>query len=242
MLGRSTVTAINMDAVIALLWTGRLIALAVLLQTAELFFVREWPWPIVASEFPRPLRPFVRAYRFWLLLRLLTSIYFLFIPSAWPFAVLIFSSWMIALRWRGTFNGGSDGMTMVVLCACLLAQARPDLAHVGLWYIAIQIALSYAVAGVAKLRHGQWRDGQALAFFLERRSRAYDRPAAWAVLVFECLWPLALISPQAALVFLTAGAAFHLANAYLFGLNRFFFAWLAGYPAVYWASQHLPPG
>jgi hypothetical protein len=32
---------------------------------------------------------------------------------------------------------------------------------------------------------------------------------------------------------MAAGLVFHAGNAYVFGLNRFFFAWLAAYPAIY---------
>ena len=34
---------------------------------------------------------------------------------------------------------------------------------------------------------------------------------------------------------------FHLANVYAFGLNRFLFAWLAAYPALYYCSSLLHP-
>jgi len=38
------------------------------------------------------------------------------------------------------------------------------------------------------------------------------------------------------MIALAIGAAFHLANAFAFGLNRFLWAWLAAYPALwFWA-------
>ena len=38
---------------------------------------------------------------------------------------------------------------------------------------------------------------------------------------------------------LAVAATFHLANACLFGLNRFFWTWLAVYPAILWLQDRL---
>jgi hypothetical protein len=59
------------------------------------------------------------------------------------------------------------------------------------------------------------------------------------VILFECGFPLALLRPELSLVFLGGGLLFHLLIAYQLQLNRFFWAWLATYPAVYWASLHF---
>jgi hypothetical protein len=64
------------------------------------------------------------------------------------------------------------------------------------------------------------------------------RLAAWAMLGFECGFPLALVDPVLCGALLAAGACFHLANAIAFGLDRFLWAWLAAYPALlYWVGQ-----
>ena len=62
-------------------------------------------------------------------------------------------------------------------------------------------------------------------------------PLAWSVIGFECLFPLAWFDPRLCLLLMAAGAGFHLLNSYVFGLNRFLFAWLAAYPALWFCSQ-----
>jgi hypothetical protein len=63
--------------------------------------------------------------------------------------------------------------------------------------------------------------------------------ASWLVIVFECAFPLVLwVRPQGAALLLACGLAFHLCNALVLGLNRFLWAWLAGYPALlFWSGQ-----
>jgi len=63
--------------------------------------------------------------------------------------------------------------------------------------------------------------------------------ASWAVMLFELLFPLALLHPAALVAALAGAALFHLANALLFGLNRFFWVWLAAYPALLWFQHRV---
>jgi hypothetical protein len=51
---------------------------------------------------------------------------------------------------------------------------------------------------------------------------------------FEVLFPLALLHPLALYAGLVIAATFHLANAFLFGLNRFFWIWICAYPSLIW--------
>jgi hypothetical protein len=61
--------------------------------------------------------------------------------------------------------------------------------------------------------------------------------ASWAVMIFECLFPLALVNTQSCLAFMSVAILFHLSNFYLFGLNRFLLSWAAAYPALLYCSQ-----
>jgi hypothetical protein len=253
----------------ALAWTERLTALALALQTVELLQLRRawsddgiWRWALLAPEhrlLVAPLR--------WLLSRLL---------PARPFAVLLWLRLLAALalgagaggglaplllvtqvaigvRFRGTFNGGSDTFSVVLLAALSLAQllAAHALAQkAALLYIAVQLTLSYFIAGAAKLQHAEWRSGRALASFVgsgrygapRRLVRALDGKVrlavlSYGVLGFECGFPLAWSGPRASGVFIGLGLCFHLGTWLLFGLNRFVFVWLAAYPALCWSSQ-----
>ena len=65
------------------------------------------------------------------------------------------------------------------------------------------------------------------------------RTASWAVIGFEVLFPLALLNQTLLIAALTCAAAFHIANACLFGLNRFVWFWLAAYPSILWLQSRL---
>lgn len=222
-----------------MIWVGRLIALACILQTVELFWIAPWDWKIVSEEWPKWVRPLLRFNKTWLVVRLLAASLSLFFPNPVFVGILLLTTWAIAVRWRGTFNGGSDAMTFLILAAWWASLMFPSMQTVCVLYISIQLILSYLVAGIAKAASPQWRNGEALQYFLNQ-SGFYVSPVwalflGWAVIVFECLSPLAFFAPS---VFVAFAVAFHLANVFLFGLNRFFFAWLAAYPALLMAALH----
>ncbi|HEX4454984.1 MAG TPA: hypothetical protein VH143_29185 [Kofleriaceae bacterium] len=154
----------------------------------------------------------------------------------------------IAVRFRGTYNGGSDAMLVVVLLG--LAIARSGWPRAGLAYIAAQLVLSYAIAGLAKLGDPRWRRGDAFAILVAlpaygvpaRLAALLARPAigrlgGFATLAFECGFPIALANRTACIAALAVGAAFHLGNAIVFGLDRFWWTWLAAYPALWFTAR-----
>lgn len=216
--------------------TGRLLALALILQSAEFLAIKPYPWNVIREEIPQWLRPILQPYRFTVILQLIISLFCLVEP-AHPavIAILLATQWLIAIRWRGTFNGASDSMTFLVTVGWLASLFWEK----ALWYIAIQVILSYFVAGVSKLLEGEWRSGRALAVFLGRPRKRGDRLVAWSIIAFEVFFPAAVLSPRVALAFMAGGLFFHLINAYVLGLNRFVFAWLAAYPALYWATLRV---
>lgn len=217
-----------------MIWVGRLISVAILLQTFEFFFVPEWSWDVLRLEIPRVLHPLLKSNKMLLVIRLLAAFGALFFGEPLFVAILLLSTWAIAIRWRGTFNGGSDAMTFLILAAWLLAACVPELESVCLLYVAIQLVLSYFVAGLAKAFNPQWRNGEALSYFFSQSgfqiSHRTSICLSWILMAIECLFPLAFFAPT---LFVVTALAFHIANVYIFGLNRFFFAWLAAYPALF---------
>jgi hypothetical protein len=246
------------------------------IQTAELLQLRRvwsdggvWSWQTLQTEFDQPggwLRAVAAAifpypnFLALLLVRLAAAailpILIVVCPSSiWLAAdliILLISAFAVCVRWRGTFNGGSDYMTIVVLSALSAAALFPGSPAVALgavYYIVFHLLSSYFISGAAKLRSAQWRSGEALQAFvasgtygpfgpLERalQSRTLRIGLSWAALLFECTAPAALLSPGICLVYLLIAVGFHLANVYLLGLNRFFWAWIAAWPALYWCS------
>ena len=156
-------------------------------------------------------------------------------PHAIDAGVLLFGTWAWAVRWRGTYNGGSDAMMMIVLTGLFAYLCHAPLEKPALTWIGVNLVLSFTVAGLAKLRNAEWRDGRALRAF----ARRYEihapgaRAAGWMVMLFEVSFPLGLYSPEAAIGYAALGLVFQAINAYAFGLNRFWLAWAAAYPALH---------
>ena len=155
-------------------------------------------------------------------------------------------------RFRGPYNGGADKMLLLVISCVALARLVPPAAEMALGYLAVQLVLSYVVSGWVKLRNPDWRSGVALqevfSYSIYPSSenlralaarRRLLQGGACAVIGFELAFPLALVSPPVLSAALCLAAGFHLANAVLFGLNRFVWAWLAAFPALLWLQGQI---
>ncbi|MCB0348082.1 MAG: HTTM domain-containing protein, partial [Bdellovibrionales bacterium] len=147
--------------------------------------------------------------------------------------------------WGGSFNGGSDYMTILVLLTSTSAFLLPQYSHYIWIYLGVQVVLSYFISGVVKLKQPTWRSGESLLYLIQ--SSNYQIPdktkhlitnkkvaaaLSWVVIIFEISSPLVLLSPNICFFYLVIATTFHIANFYVFGLNRFIFAWLASYPAL----------
>ena len=222
-------------------------------------------WAIQREEVPsRPawVRGFLdwavqgRGYVALLCLRLAMALTLL---SGWvnpASAVLLFASSVLLLfRWRGAFNGGSDFMTLVGVSGLLIAQLagvltdNPELGwRAGLWYVTVYVVSSYFVSGWVKLLRPEWRNGRAMTIFLDggvygplRTASLYRHPTvaalvSWVFTVWEGCFPLALFDVRIAWFMCCIAPVFHFLVYWHFGLNRFFWAWLATYPAVLYCA------
>jgi hypothetical protein len=267
---RSTIVALEpLSLEQALSASARLLGLAIALQTVELLQLRHtlsdagiWRYSLLAREHAAVVAPLR-----WIFSRLLPYRAFLcvliaqlacatvVIACGWlqPMPVLLFTLLLTCVRFRGTFNGGSDCMTVAIAMALSVAScahAWPLVCAACLGYIAVQSTLSYAIAGLTKLKEAPWRDGRALQELL--RCHQYGLPKglqrllggprrmrvlSLLVIGFECGFVLALVNRDIALCWIALGTLFHLGNAAVLGLNRFLFAWLASYPALLYFSE-----
>jgi hypothetical protein len=174
--------------------------------------------------------------------------------ALWVCVALLVSALVILRRFQGPYNGGSDLMGLLILVCLTLAHAVPA----GPWqgyvfaYLALQLMLSYFKSGWVKVRNPDWRNGTALrdvfrfsAYPVSESLRAWaDRPRllctmSWAVILFELAFPLVLVSESALILGLGLAIAFHVANACLFGFNRFLWVWPAAYPSLFWLQNRL---
>lgn len=163
---------------------------------------------------------------------------------------------LVLFRRRTTFGlDGSDDMMTVIFLASTVLFATPSHSvaqAAAVLYIAVQSLLSYAISGVAKLASPSWRRGEALAgvlttaiygnasigAFLSGRRRL-GFVLCWAVISFECLFIGAFVVSNNSILYLILGAGvlFHAATAVLMGLNGFFWAFTATYPAIIFAHH-----
>jgi len=180
---------------------------------------------------------------------LLCAALLLGIHSPWALAGLAVSSLPVLHRFAGPYNGGSDRMGLLILfCLCTSHFAPTETwREIALGYLAVQLVLSYLISGLVKIVEPDWRSGHALrdvfafsAYPVSENLRTLaGRPRlllamSWAVMVFEVAFPATLLHPALLAVGLALAALFHLANAVTFGLNRFFWTWLAAYPSILW--------
>jgi hypothetical protein len=255
----------------AITFSEYLLSIAIILQSIELLQIRSswteqgvWRWSTLQKSSISSLYNTIfctQGFTAFLVLRILASITTWMIPFDWNTIhagldlFLFLSTWLISVRWRGLFNGGSDSMTIVVSAGLFFTRVTypfPAISKYGLAYIALQVTLSYFIAGLVKFKNPEWRNGSAMPVFL--KTPRYDSPPAlirntfekpafsslisWTIITIECLFPLAWLSSSWCIPFLLIALVFHLLNYWIFGLNRFVWAWLSAYPALYFWSQH----
>lgn len=169
-------------------------------------------------------------------------------------SALLVTAIMLIQRFQGPYNGGSDTMTVLVLLCLWLSHLAPSRywQEIALGYLAVQLIFSYFQSGWVKVVNPEWRSGRALqqvfalsAYPVSENVRLWaGRPQvllamSWSVMMFELLFPLALFNQTLLIVALGIAALFHLANACLFGLNRFFWIWPAAFPVIVWFQSRL---
>ena len=174
--------------------------------------------------------------------------------SQWSALALTILSLFILSRFKGPYNGGSDRMGLLILCCLTCAHFLPTQywKEIAFGYLAVQLTLSYFMSGWVKITNPEWRSGKALEDVFhfsaypvsETLRKLAQHPKtlfmlSWAVIALELFFPLTLISQTTLILALTATAIFHAANAFLFGLNRFFWVWLAAYPSILWLQFHI---
>ncbi|KMW60579.1 hypothetical protein AIOL_000741 [Candidatus Rhodobacter oscarellae] len=188
-------------------------------------------------------------------LRMLACLPLLFGVAVLPGLLCLVALNLLQLqRFQGPYNGGSDRMSSLILWCLTAAHLAPSpfWAELAMGYLAVQLTLSYFISGQVKLTNPDWRSGRALAdvfafsaYPVAENLRALAlregllRGASWAVILFEVLFPLALLTQVSLLAALALGAAFHAANACFFGLNRFLWIWLAAYPSLIWLQTRI---
>lgn len=165
---------------------------------------------------------------------------------------VISTSFLLHLRSPWGMDGSDQMLTQVFGALLLGFLGASGLAlRASLWFIAAQSCLSYLTSGVAKAISKDWQGGKVVFGIFNTRTYGYEPVArillrqesltkalTWGAVIMECSFPLAiLVGYPACLVFIAWGVCFHLMNAVVMGLNSFFWAFLATYPAVIYCSM-----
>jgi hypothetical protein len=168
--------------------------------------------------------------------------------------VIAITSMLLTIR-SSYGHDGADQMLFLTFASLGLAHAlgSPIAQQLALWFITLQVSLSYFTAGFAKLISPIWRSGAALPGILSTEIYGHEKASAfvarypilakigaWSVILFECAFPLSLLgSPLLTITLLSAGAVFHFGTAVFMRLNTFFWAFIATYPAILYCSGIL---
>lgn len=220
----------------AIRYTEILLAVALILQSLEHLSARQDERLIFSAQ-------------------LILSVFLLLdIQTQWICLALIVVALFALQRFQGPYNGGSDRMGLLVLCSIGLVNLIPSekWQEIVFGYLAIQLLLSYFISGWVKIINPQWRSGQALGDVFQfsaypvseelRKLAGHPRllgAMSWFVILFELVFPLTVMTQITLIAGLITAAIFHFANACLFGLNRFFWIWLAAYPSIVWFQQRM---
>lgn len=251
--------------------TSRLLAFVFLFQSIEYIKLKNtflqngiWRWHELKKDFLFLPKYFFSVFdfllrdnifHFLLVTRIIVSILTFIFPH-WIFLIYLFlSTFLIALRWRGAFNGGSDYLSLSLSLSLFLALFKPESPLVTkaiIWYMTIQVLSSYFLAGLYKIKEEGWRNGTALCSFITSplytspvfisrlvKNKTWSFLLSWGVILYELLFPFILLNKNIAFLFLVSGVFFHFINFMIFGLNRFFLIWTITYPLLYFTVINL---
>jgi hypothetical protein len=176
-------------------------------------------------------------------------------PSLFFALIIFFTQIYFALRYRGSFNGGSDYLGLMIslgLCLILLFPNFPLIDRGVMYYLALQLTFSYFFAGQIKVKEILWRRGEALPAFFKQtifiknsflesliKHKKLMFLLSWFVMLWEISFPLVWINSTICLIYCFIGLLFHLGNFWIFGLNRFLLLWPLLYPILYLAVDRI---
>ena len=169
--------------------------------------------------------------------------------GGWILAAAFIETFLIAIRSVFGLDGAFQ-MNLVTLAGLWVNAVSPvgsAASWAGLWFITVQLGLSYAIAGLTKLGSVEWRNGLAVVgilgtsiygdlglFGVVNKRRTLAVVAAWSVMTFEASFaPMCAFGGRALMAAMLMGVLFHLSNAVFMGLNGFLVSFLAVYPVAW---------
>ena len=262
-------------------WMGAIAAVGILLDSIETLVERKslsptgmYSWKVLAlgrrylvkGPFASPLSKLFRypavlalpVIQIILGVALLAAPFLSAEPQRWTVAIAALTAAVARMLFYMRQQLGLDGadqMVVIVLISAGFGAVFGNTAagNAAVDYAALQLLLSYAIAGIAKAVSKSWRSGQAMVgitgtigygqedahVFLERRPNV-AKTLCWSVILFECgAGPFVLLGYKAAWVVILLGASFHIGIALVMGLNTFVWAFAGSYPALLLLSVQI---
>ncbi|HEY9000080.1 MAG TPA: hypothetical protein VIM89_01915 [Mucilaginibacter sp.] len=200
-----------------------------------------------------------RPWFFLIALRIVCCLSLLVLPTASPllvcsYAVLFIIGSLMNLRNLAYGAESENRFSLIIIGALLLRSLVPTdmVTLAALWFIALQTCLSYLTAGISKLMNVNWRNGNGFKriatsyeytsikkvniFFEEHKT--LTRSINWLIIVFECAFPVVLFAGRGVLwCFVIGGIILHVTIAIGLRLGKFFWIWVATYPALIYITQ-----
>ncbi len=163
---------------------------------------------------------------------------------------------IVSLLVRGMLplTQGADSQLLVIIYSAIsltLLSDTPLVASYCLYFLTLQLCLSYFAAGFHKLGSREWRNGSALPGVLSTRLFGSPALAAWlhrrkllslslslGTIAWEMSIPVVLVAPrEICFCYFACGVMFHLSTALTMGLNKFVWAFFALYPAAIYCTM-----
>lgn len=213
------------------------------------FISRKFLW--LRFAFDSPGIWIITSLKIILAITLIWFIYLRDLPFILPLAMILVDQLAFA-RYRLLSSGETPLQRVVLLALAVhLYFDDPTISNIGLGSITAFLCLAYFSAGRAKLQSPGWRSGFAMEKFMgkspetptdkyiaTRRNQTFFLLSR-GVIFFELFFFVSLALPEAAILFMMVGLLFHGANSIFAGINNYFWAFVACYPAIYFTSQLL---
>ena len=174
----------------------------------------------------------------------------------WPALILLAFTSIYHANYRRVGGDGSEEIALIVIISTALSTGvlySNTSALIAICFIGGQCLLSYLTAGIAKLSSRTWRSGEAMGLIIG--TEAYGSPKmceiikqnptlgsilTWSVILFEIVLPVSiLVWPYGVIVLIILGLLFHVASAFIMGLNGFPLSFLSTYPAILFLSNYI---
>ncbi|MFD2909765.1 hypothetical protein ACFSX9_13590 [Flavobacterium ardleyense] len=191
---------------------------------------------------------------FALMIIRLICLLLLLLSFHWSLFLLLFIIQLI-FNLRNIYSlSGADQMQNIILFGLLIISfnINSNIASLTVFFISVQMLLSYFFTGFHKIKSKKWRNGDALLLVLNSETFGnstfqkllYNNKfisiiISWVIILVQLSFIIVLfINPQLTVYFLTILFLFHLSIAFSMGLNHFFWVFVSSYPIIYYLSKN----